>query len=320
MWNGAAETLNPNPITRNPIATSASACDPVWPARRGDDRGDLRGRRGPVGHRDAVQEERRGERAQQEVLHRGLVAAPPAHPGQHVERRATGSPARGTRRSGRSRPRSGSCPPVANRTAGRTRRGRSPRRGPPRGVRRCSRTPPRARARSPRPPRTDRRPPRRRARTARPSSSTACSPSTAAPANSPTSAITRCTERLLRRANASYSIPTMPAAHSAARAAIGWSTSSGVRDRRVGRRLREVRSRAIIRRSPRSRPRRRSRRRSRDRARRARSRAPSPGRSSRSGAAGRRRSTSSSASTGTSTATSRADTSGSPRCSSRTGP
>ena len=32
MWNGAAEILNPNPITRNPIATSASACEPVWPA------------------------------------------------------------------------------------------------------------------------------------------------------------------------------------------------------------------------------------------------------------------------------------------------
>ena len=32
MWNGAAEILKPNPITRNAIARSASACEPVWPA------------------------------------------------------------------------------------------------------------------------------------------------------------------------------------------------------------------------------------------------------------------------------------------------
>ena len=28
MWNGAAEILNPNPITRKPNASSASACEP----------------------------------------------------------------------------------------------------------------------------------------------------------------------------------------------------------------------------------------------------------------------------------------------------
>jgi len=32
MWNGAAETLNPNPTTSNAIARSASARDPVCPA------------------------------------------------------------------------------------------------------------------------------------------------------------------------------------------------------------------------------------------------------------------------------------------------
>ena len=33
MWNGAEDTLNPNPISRNAIASRASACEPVWPAR-----------------------------------------------------------------------------------------------------------------------------------------------------------------------------------------------------------------------------------------------------------------------------------------------
>ena len=87
MWNGAAEILKPNPITSRPIAEQRERLR-AGLTRRARRRSSgifvLPGR--PVGHRDPVQEERRGERPQQEVLHRGLVAPPAAEPGQHVQR------------------------------------------------------------------------------------------------------------------------------------------------------------------------------------------------------------------------------------------
>ena len=57
------------------------------PAHRAHDLDDVRRVDRAVGHRHAVEEERRRERPQQEVLHRRLVAATGAgDPGQHVER------------------------------------------------------------------------------------------------------------------------------------------------------------------------------------------------------------------------------------------
>ncbi len=87
MWNGTADTLNANPTTSRPRAASGEREAVRPPRERARDGGEPRRARGAVGHRHAEQEERRGERPEQEVLHRALDRAEPrAEAGQDVER------------------------------------------------------------------------------------------------------------------------------------------------------------------------------------------------------------------------------------------
>ncbi len=73
-WNGAADTLNPRPMMIMPSARNARCGVAVVP-RASSDGGD-RGRPGrSEGQRDAIQEERRRKRTQQEILQRSLDAA-----------------------------------------------------------------------------------------------------------------------------------------------------------------------------------------------------------------------------------------------------
>ena len=88
MWNGTAETLKQKPTASSPTASSASvACSDRRRDRRADD---VEPRRAGdrEGERDAVEEERAREGAEQEVLERRLGArrARAAQPGQDVDR------------------------------------------------------------------------------------------------------------------------------------------------------------------------------------------------------------------------------------------
>ncbi len=75
MWKGAAPSLNAMPATTNTRPKTAqhavglAALDRVGHAR------ELEGTRGAVDHGQAVEQQSRGERAQHEVLHRGLGGA-----------------------------------------------------------------------------------------------------------------------------------------------------------------------------------------------------------------------------------------------------
>ena len=106
-WNGAAATLNPRPTISRAMPASTSVfgfsmstvvCD------RGDHLADVRRARAAVDERDAVEEERRREPAEHEVLdarlRRSAIAAPVARRRARTAR-ATASRGRGTARSGR---------------------------------------------------------------------------------------------------------------------------------------------------------------------------------------------------------------------------
>ncbi len=90
-WNGTAAALNPSPtiISATPARTRASS---RWRVDRvlevGDDLADVGGAGAAVEQRDPVEEERRREAAEHEVLHAALLApaAAPIGGGEHVER------------------------------------------------------------------------------------------------------------------------------------------------------------------------------------------------------------------------------------------
>ena len=77
MWNGTAATLNPKPTSSSAMPTSSSGLrsQAAASAMRSRDRGEVRRARRAVHERDAVQQERRRERAEQEVLERALGRA-----------------------------------------------------------------------------------------------------------------------------------------------------------------------------------------------------------------------------------------------------
>ena len=89
MWNGAAATLNPSPTSSSAKPTKQHAV--VQQHDLGEELRDPREVRRAgraVDERDAVEEHRRRERAEQEVLEAGLLRreAPAVERGQHVQR------------------------------------------------------------------------------------------------------------------------------------------------------------------------------------------------------------------------------------------
>ena len=91
VWNGPTEPLNSRPTTSSASPPNSSVSDRAEPADARRDVGEPHRARVAVEQREAVEEERRGERAEQEVLDRRLLRQQPAAPGQpahQVQRQA----------------------------------------------------------------------------------------------------------------------------------------------------------------------------------------------------------------------------------------
>ena len=74
MWNGAAATLKPRPTSRNAMPSSSTpSCEQRGRREEVGDAGEVRRAGAAVDERDAVEEHRRRERAEQEVLEPGLL-------------------------------------------------------------------------------------------------------------------------------------------------------------------------------------------------------------------------------------------------------
>ena len=89
VWNGTAATLKPRPTSSSTIpATSVPVSNRVFSRQEVGDAGERGGAGGAVDERDAVQEDRRRERAEHEVLDAGFLRAQPAtvERGEHVQR------------------------------------------------------------------------------------------------------------------------------------------------------------------------------------------------------------------------------------------
>src|SRR5690349_6908753 len=86
MWNGTLATLKPNPINSMAMPMSSNGLDSRWYSAMTLFRS--RRPRGAVHQRDAVEQERRRERTEQEILERtlGRALAAAIHAGERVHR------------------------------------------------------------------------------------------------------------------------------------------------------------------------------------------------------------------------------------------
>ena len=82
VWNGPTEPLNSRPTTSRPRPANSSVSDRSDPAAAAAMSRELHRTRVAVQQRQAVEEERRGERAEQEVLDRRFLRQQAATPGE----------------------------------------------------------------------------------------------------------------------------------------------------------------------------------------------------------------------------------------------